>query len=158
LVDERYGPVGHADSNWAQLLKAGFNPKKAHILPILQHGVSFAHTVEAYEFTLREALRRSDIVIAQLGIGDDGHTAGILPNSPACDQTDNLVVAYSSVPYERITVTFKTLKRIDIAFALVYGDTKKIQLEKLEFKKIALSKQPAQILKVIKEAYVYNGR
>ena len=41
LVDERYGPVGHPDSNWFKLEIAGFKIKGAKMIPILI-GISLA--------------------------------------------------------------------------------------------------------------------
>src|SRR5258706_7607481 len=37
-VDERYGPVGHKDSNAQQLHETGFQPKQATFIPILDGG------------------------------------------------------------------------------------------------------------------------
>src|SRR5688572_30377315 len=36
LTDERYGPVGHPDSNWHQLKQAGFDLPGATMIPVLQ--------------------------------------------------------------------------------------------------------------------------
>ena len=35
LTDERYGPVGHPDSNWSQLLQKGFDLPQAKLVPVL---------------------------------------------------------------------------------------------------------------------------
>src|SRR3990167_11435143 len=35
LTDERYGPVGHKDSNWPQLEAAGFKLEGASLQPVL---------------------------------------------------------------------------------------------------------------------------
>src|SRR5258708_2139506 len=42
LTDERYGKVGHPDSNWQQLLEAGFDPGHAKTYPILRTGLDLA--------------------------------------------------------------------------------------------------------------------
>src|SRR4051812_3889189 len=44
LTDERFGEVGHVHSNAKQLLDAGFTPKQATFVPVLQAGFTFAET------------------------------------------------------------------------------------------------------------------
>ncbi|MBC7708196.1 6-phosphogluconolactonase, partial [Polaromonas sp.] len=83
LGDERYGEVGHIDSNDAQLLGAGFDPKQATLIQVLQPGMSFTATRDNYELSALQAFTDADIIIGQFGIGSDGHIAGILPASPA---------------------------------------------------------------------------
>ena len=80
LVDERYGKLGHEESNWAQLMSAGFHSDEAKLLPVLQAGLSFEQTIERYSEITKVALANNEIIIAQLGIGPDGHIAGILPD------------------------------------------------------------------------------
>ena len=158
LADERYGPVGHKDSNWQQLLDAGFDPGNAVKYPVLQEGLSLQATARMFELTLQDCLTKADTVVALLGIGLDGHISGILPHSPATRPTDSLVVGYETDQYDRITTTFKALKKIDTAFCLAYGLGKKPALLNLRDKKLPLEEQPAQILKQIKQAYVYNDQ
>src|SRR5580692_7588728 len=52
-IDERFGPVGHADSNWKQLLDAGFHCDGAIYRPIL-HGQSLNGTINTFEETLQD--------------------------------------------------------------------------------------------------------
>src|ERR1700759_4960942 len=44
LADERYGEVGHSESNWAQLAQAGFKTEQATALPVLHEGADFEQT------------------------------------------------------------------------------------------------------------------
>jgi 6-phosphogluconolactonase/glucosamine-6-phosphate isomerase/deaminase len=88
LSDERYGPVGHPDSNAAALDLAGFAPMQANVIPILVAGLDLAATRENYQAAALAAFQKAEIVIGQFGIGSDGHIAGILPNSPATDTVD----------------------------------------------------------------------
>jgi len=82
LTDERFGPVGHSDSNWKQLVRDGFNLDGITAFPILQN-LSLEDTVSVYGRNLEAAFKSSDVVIAQFGIGADGHIAGILRHTPA---------------------------------------------------------------------------
>ena len=68
LIDERYGEVGHADSNWAQLLAAGFDLPGATLHPVLS-GLGQAETAEDFEHFLASQFAASDYVVGLLGIG-----------------------------------------------------------------------------------------
>lgn len=157
LMDERYGVVGHSDSNDAQLAKAGFDPKQSKYIRILQPNTSFEATRVRFEIEAKAAFADNDIVIGLFGLGADGHTAGILPYSPAVDSPD-FVAAYSSSPYQRLTLTDHALKRISVAYLLAYGADKQPALELLSTKLIPYSEQPVQLIKEIPEAYVFNDQ
>jgi len=157
-VDERYGKVGHSNSNWAQLMHAGLKPKAARTLPVLQPGLSFEETVQYYEQMATRAFDDADTVIAQLGIGQDGHIAGILPNSEATKEQTALVVGYQGQPYDRLTLTFPALKRVTTLYVFAFGANKHQALLSFKRDNLALDEQPAQILKQLPEVYVYNDQ
>jgi 6-phosphogluconolactonase/glucosamine-6-phosphate isomerase/deaminase len=158
LVDERYGPIGHKDSNWQQLLSAGFESGKATVYPVLQEGLSLQATARMFELTLQDSFDHADTVIALLGMGADGHTSGILPHSSATKPIHTLVVGYETKLYDRVTTTFAALKKLSIAFCLAYGPDKKAALLNLRDKNLPVEEQPAQILKDLKRVYVYNDQ
>ena len=157
LMDERYGIVGHDDSNDEQLAKAGFDQKSSRYIHVLRDNTSFEATRERYEAEAKAAFSESDIIIGLFGLGADGHTAGILPHSVAVDSPD-FVAAYASSPYQRLTLTDHALKRINVAYLLAYGADKEPALELLASKMIPYAEQPAQLIKEIPEAYVFNDR
>lgn len=156
LADERYGEVGHPDSNFQQLLNAGFNPGEAQVIEILQPGLSFFDTEQRFKSLANEHFDQADVIIAQLGIGGDGHIAGILPHSPAAREEIELVKAYESQPYKRLSLTFPALRRVNLAYVFAFGESKLGALTNLRHKQLSLNDQPSQILKQINEAYVYN--
>lgn len=157
-ADERYGQPGHDDSNWTQLMKAGFKPDKTTLLPVLQDDLSFEQTIENYNKLAEQAFDGHQLVIAQLGIGDDGHIAGILPGSPAAAETSALAVGYQSPPLSRLTLSFAALRRLDAAYTFAFGSTKHQALSTLQSQSLDLSDQPVQILKELGEAYVYSDQ
>jgi len=157
LLDERFGIPGHPDSNWQQLLDAGFDPKKAHVIPTLQAEKTLEITCSDYGKTVHQVVENSDIVIAQCGIGGDGHIAGILPHSAALTDSD-WVRGYDGGTYKRITITPPVWKHIDLAYAFAYGDTKLAALRRLKEETLSVSDQPAQLLKEVPEAYVYTDQ
>jgi 6-phosphogluconolactonase/glucosamine-6-phosphate isomerase/deaminase len=157
MTDERYGDVGHVHSNSLQLLEAGFQSKEAIFVPVLQPGFSMEETQERYAQALENAVEHADIVIAQSGIGPDGHIAGILPHSTAVGTT-GWMTGYEAPNYSRMTMTFDALRHIDAAYYMAFGDDKKGALISLRDETLSLDDQPAQILKELPEAYVYNDQ
>jgi 6-phosphogluconolactonase/glucosamine-6-phosphate isomerase/deaminase len=157
LTDERFGPVGHPDSNLQQLIDAGFQPKDAQLEGVLMPGVAFEETVERYDQAIVRVFEQSDVIIGQFGIGADGHIAGILPGSDSVNSKE-LVDGYSTETYTRITLTPEALLRVSIGYAYVSGDTKLTALTNLRDKDLPITEQPSQILKQIPEAYVYSDQ
>jgi 6-phosphogluconolactonase/glucosamine-6-phosphate isomerase/deaminase len=157
LADERFGPVGHPNSNGAQLLQAGFAPGSANLIEVLVDGLDLAATRNRYEEVARAAFAAADEIIGQLGIGNDGHIAGILPNSPAALSTE-FVCAYETPEFTRLTLTKSPLEQMAVAYAFVFGDSKSEALELLHDESPPFADQPAQILKTIPKAYVYNDQ
>lgn len=157
LTDERYGEPGHAHSNWYQLDQAGFQAGQAHIIPTLVPDLSLEETCKQYEQRVAEAFTAADTVIAQFGLGADGHIAGILPHSPAVTEA-KLVEGYNAGELTRITITPPAIRQINAAYALVYGETKHDAVARLRDENLPLEEQPAQILKELHESYVYTDQ
>ncbi|MCP1497540.1 6-phosphogluconolactonase [Pseudomonas migulae] len=81
LADERWVPVEHADSN-AGLLKRYLlqgPAAKAQFLSLYSASANLEQAAEQADRLLAE-LPPIDVLI--LGMGDDGHTASLFPNSP----------------------------------------------------------------------------
>jgi 6-phosphogluconolactonase/glucosamine-6-phosphate isomerase/deaminase len=155
-IDERYGSDGHADSNSAQLLAAGFDVKQAQLIPVL-NGSNIEETTKHFESNLAAAFAANDVVIGQLGMGSDGHISGILPHSPAASAT-TLATYYQGHDYLRITTTFSALEHLTVGCLFAFGENKREQLQRLRDENPPLIEQPAQILKALPEAYVYNDQ
>jgi 6-phosphogluconolactonase/glucosamine-6-phosphate isomerase/deaminase len=157
LTDERYGLPGHPDSNFRQLHDGGFNPQQATFIPVLVENLKLQDTTHRYEELVQKALEHAEIIIGQFGIGADGHLAGILPHS-AASRAKGLVSSYEAASYVRLTLTFEALKRLEVAYAFVFGNEKQPALERLQTEDLDLSEQPSQILKQLPEAYIYNDQ
>ena len=154
LTDERYGPVGHADSNWFQLTQTSVDLSGIKTYPILRD-LPLAETIDAYGKDAEIFLNSADVIIAQFGMGADGHIAGLLPHCSALQST-HLVDGYVGQPFTRISLTIPVLRKINVAYAFIFGESKKVALQKLRDETLSLAEQPAQILREIPEVYVYE--
>jgi len=152
-IDERFGDIGHPDSNWRQLMSAGFNLPRAKLQPVLT-GKDIEETTGNYDRFISHVGSSGGYIIGLLGIGADGHTAGILPGSPVLSSDKN-VDYYLSSDFQRITLTRRGLELLDEAAVYAAGDSKKTTLENLT-KEIGWDEQPAQLLKEIARVDVYN--
>lgn len=158
LIDERYGQPGHADSNWQQLMQAGFSPKKAHLMPVLLSNSNLDRTAMHYNNMTAQAFAENDVAIAQLGMGPDGHIAGILPHSMASKVSQQLAVGYEHESFNRLTLTFAAIEMVDAVYLFVYGESKRDALLKLRDEGLSPEDHPAQFLKQLPEVHLYNDQ
>lgn len=146
LADERYGLVDHKNSNWLNLKQSGFNVANATIITYLSDN-NFFDTEKEVEEKIQKCLSVSGYKIGVFGMGEDGHTAGILPNSESVN-SGKLVCAYETPMYRRITITPKTIVTLDEAFLYCFGENKWPALEKLK-QIISIEEEPVQVLKQV---------
>ncbi|MDB5239354.1 MAG: hypothetical protein JWO00_689 [Candidatus Parcubacteria bacterium] len=159
-TDERYGPVDHPDSNWKQMQDDGFDFSGIRFIPILE-GKPLEETITGYEQAIRpifeKTLASGGIVIGQFGMGEDGHIAGILPHTKAVTDP-RFISGYAGNPFTRITLTPSALMKISAAYAFVFGSSKAAAIKHLREEVLPLEDEPAQILKSMKEAYLYSDQ
>ncbi len=168
LVDERFGPAGHSDANWNSLESQAGNWHYLKPVPLLT-GTSgsdedFTMAVESFNRFLggiTQQKQREEVFIAALfGIGEDGHTAGILPESPAAVipvDSERFAAGYKSIPHTRITIAPPFFPHIDLAMVWVSGPEKQLVLESLQ-RSISPTVQPAQFLKLAKETVIFTDQ
>ena len=78
LTDERYGPVGHANSNWPVVAAVQSTLPRTRVVPLLGGG-TLAETATAFASLLANHVSADGAIVALLGIGTDCHTASIKP-------------------------------------------------------------------------------
>ncbi|WP_060484627.1 6-phosphogluconolactonase [Pseudomonas sp. NBRC 111123] len=115
LADERWVPVEHADSNAGllarHLLKGA--AAKARFVGLYQQAENLDAAAASADQALAE-LPAIDVLV--LGMGDDGHTASLFPNSPnlaeGLDPDSKrrcLPMLAPSVPHQRLSLTRSVL-------------------------------------------------
>ncbi|MDP3987782.1 MAG: 6-phosphogluconolactonase [Candidatus Levybacteria bacterium] len=159
MVDERYGEPFHPQSNDKMIKETGFvqylKNQNIAFYPILQKDKSQEQTSNDYDENVRYLLTFFPKSAAILGIGKDGHTAGIAPNrkdfTNLIFQQKNLFVSEFSDSKnmeeggfgKRITITFDALSKIDFLIILAFGENKKKALG-LMFKDGSIEEVPAR--------------
>lgn len=139
--DERYVPADHPDSNFlmvSQALLAHIPIPALNVNRINTDLSSPEETVAAYERDLRRLFDifgsltpQNDFPVFDvilLGLGKDGHTASLFPNSPALQEMRRWVVATPVPELEprvpRLTLTFPVINAARHVFFLVAGADK----------------------------------
>ena len=156
-VDERYGHSGHADSNMAKLISGKPAESSAEIINILSDNLSFSDTEQTYLETYRSLCQKADFCLATLGIGKDGHTAGVLPESIGVYTTEP-IVGYSGPDYQRLTLSLDAITSCDSITVLCYGEDKADALTQLHDKTSTIAVIPAMILYSCRVVTIYNQK
>lgn len=154
LTDERYGSQGHDDENWRQLDDLGFDSSGARTYRVLD-GTEVDETTRNYGAQLRHWLESADFRAGLFGIGPDGHTAGIKPESAAVTAR-GLAANYIGMDFERVTVTPKAIAELDLAVAYATGREKWTTLERLVQEDLPIVDQPAQSLKAAGRTVLFS--
>ncbi len=159
MVDERYGEPFHHQSNEKMIketrLVQYLKNQNIAFYPILQKEKLQEQTSKDYDENVRYLLTFFPKSAAILGIGEDGHTAGIAPNrkdftNPIFQQKNLFVSEFSDSKNmeeggfgKRITITFDALSKIDFLIILAFSESKKKALG-LMFKDGSIEEVPAR--------------
>lgn len=171
MLDERFS-VDESVNNFSQLQKTEFYTQA------LEADVSFFGTLPRHDDTMESLKTRWEtdlktwteenpkgLIIATLGLGKDGHTAGIFPEADekkfkAMFESENWVAAHdvgekNQYP-KRITATLTFLKKIDFALAYVVGQEKKEKLDAVILKQGKINELPALGCQEIKDVKIFT--
>lgn len=174
VVDERYSTDPHVN-NFAQLSRSNFfrNAVRsgAHTIDTRVQGKEdIKHLAERFDAALKSWRREhpEGVVVAIMGIGTNGHIAGIMPHEETgqflgrFEDRDKWVVAYRALPsqtqhIDRVTTTLSFI-RFQIAHAIVYaiGQEKREALAKARSEFGMLSEVPARILQYMDNVDIYT--
>lgn len=136
-VDERCVPAHDARRNVSPierlLVEQGELPR-ANLLAMPVERDDLERAADEYAAQLRERLGHSgEFDIVQLGLGDDGHTASLVPDDPVLEVRDR-DVALTTRPYQgtrRMTLTYPRLQAARERLWLVTGAEKATPLAEL---------------------------
>lgn len=137
LGDERFVPHDHPDSNYRlireTLLAGGVSPRAIFAVPA--DGTA-ENAADAYEEILRQQYGASHLLadlplfdLQLLGLGEDGHTASLLPDQPVLEERERWVAVVPEGRREpRVTLTYPALESSRLTLFLVSGAAKKQML------------------------------
>jgi 6-phosphogluconolactonase len=133
--DERFVPPDHKDSNYRMvresLLASGLvKPRK--LLAIPTDGTPQG-AADRYDETLRQQYGAGTLEagvplfhLTLLGLGDDGHTASLLPGQPVLNERERWAAAVPQGRAEpRITLTYPALESSALILFLIAGAAKR---------------------------------
>jgi 6-phosphogluconolactonase len=142
MVDERNVPTSNPSSNFGNIEKVFFKNISSFSYSMINENYSIEDCVINYEklmcskITLGEnCLPVFDLIL--LGIGDDGHTASLFPETKGLNESEKVVIK-NSVPKlnnDRITLTFPVLLNASKIIILAKGATKNEILKEVEIGK-----------------------
>lgn len=133
LVDERFVPHDHPDSNYRMVREHLMEPlgwKIGSMHCVQTEAVSAETAAEKYAddlysfFGSRPDFPEFDMIM--LGIGKDGHTASLFPGSPALDERHRLAVAVHEgrISHKRITLSLPVINHAGEIIFFVIGKDK----------------------------------
>lgn len=137
--DERYVAADDPDRNDVQarvalLEQVTVDPARVHAFPAADgpHGDDVDAAADAYAAELRSHARPEDhgpvprFDVLLLGIGEEGHTASIFPESPAAYETRPVVAVRNcpKPPPTRLTMTFPSLCAAQEVWIVAAGSAK----------------------------------
>lgn len=132
--DERFVPHDHPESNyrmaWEAMLSRVPVPRE-NIFPVPTDGDPDAAAAQ-YETTLKQIYGHGSFKLNQplfdvvlLGMGDDGHTASLIPGEPVLQERSHWVAAVAhGRPETRITLTYPAIESSRYVAFLVQGEAK----------------------------------
>ena len=136
LGDERFVRPTDPASNFGMICAAMLShvpAPKENIHAIPTEGVTLQQSADAYEATLRTIHGGADrplFDVCLLGLGEDGHTASIIPGQPAINETERWVVPVEHGRQEqRLTLTLPALDSSRAVAFLVTGQNKRAILD-----------------------------
>ncbi len=133
--DERFVPPDHPDSNYRMVresMMAAVKVPPPALFPVPTDGTP-QNAADRYEEILRQQYGASNLEpgvpllhLNLLGLGDDGHTASLLPGQPVLNERGRWVAVVPEGRAEpRITLTYPALESSALILFLVSGIAKR---------------------------------
>jgi 6-phosphogluconolactonase/glucosamine-6-phosphate isomerase/deaminase len=137
MIDERFGEWGHARSNERMIIQSGLErairQDGARWYGVLarEQSETLTDCATRYDQTVRDLIYQFPSHVALIGVGTDGHIAGIpagVYSQTVFDRmfsTSTLCTAYDEAPYgARVTMTLTALSLMDHIVVMAWGKEK----------------------------------
>ena len=133
MVDERLVPFTDEQSNYGMLKKNLLDDlvergviRSEQLHPFTPRGELSDYGTEAYLQELNRFGGAFSAVV--LGVGEDGHVAGLFPDHPCLQRTEPLFLSFfesPKPPQERMTATLSLLRTAEVAVLILTGGAKR---------------------------------
>jgi 6-phosphogluconolactonase len=128
--DERFLPSGHADRNETQnraalLDHVAVDPSRVHVME--PSDGRFGDDPDAAASDYARVIGSTAFDVLLLGVGEEGHTASIFPDSPAVHELSLSVVAVRDCPKPpstRVSLTLPAIRRARQVWLMTTGEAK----------------------------------
>ena len=129
FTDERHVPPDHWESNYRMANEAMLKHvpvSKDNVHRVMSENPNAAEAAEDYEHTVLQLGSKPRLDLIMLGVGTDGHTASIFPDSDVLNETERLVAApwVEKLMSYRITMTLPLINNAASVVFLVSGSEK----------------------------------
>ncbi|MEX1012889.1 MAG: 6-phosphogluconolactonase [Waddliaceae bacterium] len=133
--DERAVPPDHPESNYKMAMETAFStlPVPKEQIFRMQAEKSIEKNALSYEKMIQKTIPDGSFDLLMLGMGEDGHTASLFPNTNALKRQDRLVVA-NFIPQKnqwRMTLTFPCINAAKEIVIYVFGKGKAKKLNEV---------------------------
>jgi 6-phosphogluconolactonase len=137
--DERSVNPTDRESNYLMAMTSGFGNVGVKADHIFRMRAEFEEKqilddhAKVYEELILSNVEKGSFDLIILGVGEDGHTASLFPNTSALSETKRLVVA-NYVPSKktwRMTFTFGLINQARQIVFYLYGDSKKEKVQEI---------------------------
>lgn len=167
--DERDVPHDHVESNYGMAQRTLLDhvpvpPTQIHPMPADAQDIQSA--AAEYEQVIRRVVPAGpdgtpqfDLIL--LGVGGDGHTASLFPDTPAVDETEKLVMGQhvSVLGRSRMTFTFPLINAArNVLFQITGEDKAEVVADLLSEQRRGVSKLPAARVQPAGKLYVVLDR
>ncbi len=157
-ADERLQPENRDDINAEAIESAGF---RVPYYIVSQDG-SLSEAARGYNSKISKLMEWADYKMVILGIGEDCHTAGLIPGYEKNWNTDSYVAGYNLKHgkfRKRITITPKLMEKFDYALVVAKGAKKKDAIKNALKKENLqnLNKYPAAVVQKIKDVDLFTS-
>jgi 6-phosphogluconolactonase/glucosamine-6-phosphate isomerase/deaminase len=162
-VDERFKPENIMDINSEVIAGTGLWDacrEKNISYNLISQDNDLVHSSDNYNRDVAQLFTGKYMRIAVLGIGQDCHTAGLLPGYENDWNTGKMVAGYKNngLYCQRVTLTLKALKLMNHVFVAVVGDDKKnaILASLNAINTHNIGKYPAAVIQQVEKTDIYT--
>lgn len=134
-TDERIAPDGDPQRNLTRIREnllhhSALSQEQIHAMPVEQTDLEAA--AQDHSRLLRELCGDPPALdLIHLGLGEDGHTASLLPGDPACNSRELIAISNEYQGLRRMTMTYPTINAARRRLWIVTGANKRPMLKRL---------------------------